>query len=647
MSGAVHGDGTHVGEIRCGRHQVVGERCVEHLRLPVVDEAIEKYPAQSLHQRSDRLAVHDLRIHGAPDILDRNIVDDLDRHGAGVDGHVAGMGAIAVGADCGGEAAFRLDTRKVRKRRALLAGADPSVRDSDLRIGVAEALRRRSTDCVEQILATVQHGRAAHHHGTGREAADTLAQMRGRAMANSHALERQAERIGGDLRERCLKSLPEHRGPDMDGHHTVVLDDEARALLAGSAAFHEWHGGKTMVAPVHQTALQRLLPRPADLAHGALERSVIIAGIELGLAFKRHQLAGSEGQLGLGNEILAAKRDGIEAEIARHHVKQPLAEEIRLEAPGRPHGAHGRLAGHVHVDGNGNVADAIRAGQKLRRFRRHHSPAGTDIGSHVAMDVTAQRKDDALAGGGDLEVAVHLARVVGGDEVLAAILDPLDRPADMTRCERNEEVLGIKFAADAKPSADIDFDQVDRVFGHRQHRREDATIEEGHFCGAEYDQPALVRVPLGDEAAGLQRHCGETMTVKALAAGVIRLGECRIGIAERYGVSYRAVAAALLEQQRPVLGRGMPVGERRQPLDVDVDRVEGVLGQRLSIGDDHRDRLADVADLVLGDHRLKIGTARQIGETKRDDRDARADLGRGDHAMHAFARARGARIESV
>ena len=48
----------------------------------------------------------------------------------------------------------------------------------------------------------------------------------------------------------------------------------------------------------------------------------------------------------------------------------------------------------------------------------------------------------------------------------------------------------------------------------------------------------------------------------------------------------------------------MAVGDRRQRLDVDVDGVERILGERGAVGQHDRDRLADIADLVVRDHRL-------------------------------------------
>ena len=155
-------------------------------------------------------------------------------------------------------------------------------------------------------------------------------------MQNAHALERQLERIRGDLGQRGLEPLPQHRRSDIDGHRAVVLDHDAHVLLARAAAFDERHGGEAVVASVDQPALQRLLLGPADLAQRPLERGVVVAGVEVGLTLVGHELAGRERQFGLADQIPAAEFHRIEAEIARHDVEQALAKEIRLEPPGRP-----------------------------------------------------------------------------------------------------------------------------------------------------------------------------------------------------------------------------------------------------------------------------------------------------------------------
>ncbi len=97
----------HIGKVGRGRHQIVGERRVQQLRVLIVDQVVEKDAAEPLHQRADRLAVHDRRVDGAADILDRHIVEHFDMAGAVIDRDMGRMRAVAVGALVVGEG--RLD----------------------------------------------------------------------------------------------------------------------------------------------------------------------------------------------------------------------------------------------------------------------------------------------------------------------------------------------------------------------------------------------------------------------------------------------------------------------------------------------------------------------------------------------------------
>ena len=223
-----------------------------------------------------------------------------------------------------------------------------------------------------------------------------------------------------------------------------------------------------MVTAVDQPALQRLLLVPAEFAQRAREGRVVVAGVELGLALIGHELAGRERQFRFGDQVLAAELHRVECEVTRHHVEQPLAEEVRLEAAGRPHGADRGLVGHQDIDREGDVADAVWARQELRRLGGNDAAVGADVGAHVAVDVAPHPEDRTVARAGDLDVAIDLARVVGRHQVLAAILDPLHRPAGETSRERDEKILRIELAAHAEATADIGLQHVD--VGSRQCR---------------------------------------------------------------------------------------------------------------------------------------------------------------------------------
>src|SRR5581483_9649043 len=96
-------------------------------------------------------------------------------------------------------------------------------------------------------------------------------------------------------------------------------------------------------------------------------------------------------------------------------------------------------------------------------LRRHHAAIGADIGAHVAKNLAAQAEDRAVASARDLQLAIDLARMVDGEQMLAPVLDPFHRAVDLARGKWNQKVLRIEFTAHAEAAADVEFDHINRA----------------------------------------------------------------------------------------------------------------------------------------------------------------------------------------
>ena len=98
----------------------------------------------------------------------------------------------------------------------------------------------------------------------------------------------------------------------------------------------------------------------------------------------------------------------------------------------------------------------------------------------------------------------------------------------------------------------------------------------------------------------------------------------------------RDIGPVLLEQQmRALRGRGA-IGDGRDVRDVDLDALDCILGQRPALRHDDGQRLADEPHLVRGDDRLdETLEPFDGGETDRDGRDDRADVGCGEDRRDA------------
>ncbi len=81
---------------------------------------------------------------------------------------------------------------------------------------------------------------------------------------------------------------------------------------------------------------------------------------------------------------------------------------------------------------------------------------------------------------------------------------------------------------------------------------------------------------------------------------------------------------------------GPRVDDRVQGLVVDLDQLGPVLGQRARLGHDRGHRLADVAHLLLGQHRvLLVGHLHAVERHPGIAPHAAGQVGGGDHGEHA------------
>jgi hypothetical protein len=79
----------------------------------------------------------------------------------------------------------------------------------------------------------------------------------------------------------------------------------------------------------------------------------------------------------------------------------------------------------------------------------------------------------------------------------------------------------------------------------------------------------------------------------------------------------------------------VPVGNDRQLLDIERDLFDTVLGERCTIGQHDRDRFADIANPLRGNDRLTERLRGRRGLQPERYSWHGADLGRGDHGVHA------------
>jgi hypothetical protein len=83
-----------------------------------------------------------------------------------------------------------------------------------------------------------------------------------------------------------------------------------------------------------------------------------------------------------------------------------------------------------------------------------------NIGALIVEECVLDAEDVAGRIHRRADLVALLARMIGGDEVFLAILDPLHRPAEAHRGDAYQDILRIKFAAHAETATDMSFEQV-------------------------------------------------------------------------------------------------------------------------------------------------------------------------------------------
>ena len=261
------------------------------------------------------------------------------------------------------------------------------------------------------------------------------------------------------------------------------------------------------------------------------------------------------------------------------------------------------------------LRDAIGAG---------HGAGGDDRGDEGAVhaDVVgedvAEREEGAVPGEGDLDGVDLLALLGGGQEVLEAILDPLDGAAQAAGQPADERLLGIEARLGPEAAADVrGRDHAHAVLGQVEEIGEHGA--DGVRClGGVPDGEGIQRLVVArDEAAALHRVAAAAHHAEGLAERVVGGGERPLGLADALDDVGRDVVAQLVIDQRGAGGEGgRRGGDDGQGLVVHLDEVARVLGERARLGHHGRDHLADVADLRDGQgvaHAVADGGARGRG----------------------------------
>ena len=194
------------------------------------------------------------------------------------------------------------------------------------------------------------------------------------------------------------------------------------------------------------------------------------------------------------------------------------------------------------------------------------------------------------------------ARVVRGDEVLAAVLDPLHRPTQLVGGGDHRQLLALGEELLAEPAADVVGLHPHLVLGDAERPGAGLT----GLVRALGREPHVELAGRGrvrrEHPTGLHRDVGVPVLDERLGDDVRRGREdgVEVGVGRRFD-PHGDVRAELGVHERGVLGGALGVDDGGQRLVVDLDQLGRVLGEVARLGHDERDRVADEADVALGE----------------------------------------------
>jgi hypothetical protein len=113
--------------------------------------------------------------------------------------------------------------------------------------------------------------------------------------------------------------------------------------------------------------------------------------------------------------------------------------------------------------------DRVCASDQLRGRRRHGGRVGEQIGADIGQQARAERQEASLWVDGKRRVPKEPPALVGGEEVLGTILDPLDGPGEPHRRDRGDGCLGRKWPLAPEGAADVPHDDADPLPGSSKH----------------------------------------------------------------------------------------------------------------------------------------------------------------------------------
>ncbi len=368
-------------------------------------------------------------------------------------------------------------------------------------------------------------------------------------------------------------------GDDADAH-VPTLGAQTRLFL-----FHE-----LLVADHSRCLLQhrRVVPAVEDQRRKGLVNDLVVVGEGVG----RY-------------EVALANFDRVYAQLFSSDVQQPFHQVYPLRPASPAHGGGDHLVGEHDLEFTVVVVDIVGRHRVALGVEGDGQAVGV-IRAGVVQEFVAHPQDAPVAGDCDLGVVDLTSFLGGGEEVLAPVFDPLDRPVQLDRPPGDKNFLGQEHHdLGAKGAAYERCDHSNLGLGQAQDLGQAVAHGDGRLGRVPHGQMLAFLIPVGNDTSVL--HCPRRAPINDDAPLDDQVGP----------LSRRRVVALILNQVGSQVGIQVFVDERGvwlegflqvrrnfQRLVINHDVLQGVFGDVVAFGVDDSDCLANVAGFAFGQRHL-------------------------------------------
>jgi hypothetical protein len=307
------------------------------------------------------------------------------------------------------------------------------------------------------------------------------------------------------------------------------------------------------------------------------------------------------GELLGGNVVPGPQIGRVDLQRLGQAIDDALEHEEVLDPTIGPVGRHGALVGQDADGLDPRIAKRIGASHIVHALHGAKGLVQADVGALVVDQPHPHAQDGAVPPPSHLDVADAPGAVVGCPQVLEAVLGPLDRAADFPRQHGQEHRALVHPRLHAEVAAHVWDDEANIAVAKPQSARGRRVPAEVAEVGP--DRHLVVDgIVAGDGGEPLQRGRAVPVQLEAVADHDVGLGKGGVDVPEVPHLIHDLVAAGSAGVQLRLIGVSGVLGvhDDGKRLVLDLDRVEGVLGDVAVLGRHDGHDLAGEASAVGG-----------------------------------------------